>query len=517
MAVVSPDYVGFVTSSGFVVPTVTIRARFGKSLKAFLAKLVIITPVKVGKPKRAEMYSWSVVAGVPCLCLPRGLISRLLSGRILTRIEVALPLCQPAGPIPLLGELFDNQAILVERIMADLTPEAADRGTATCILNLRAGMGKTFVAAGLISRVGVRALYIVPKRPLAVQTTKDLSALLGAENVEGPRAEKRTDRLARAKTDPIVTVLVINSALTRPLPAFDLVIFDEVHMYCSEKRRAIFKRASARYMVGMSATTEDRTDGFDPIAHKELARGGNVDGIIRAEDVPGFTYEDVVFDCHARIIKYAGPPEHTQVLRHESTGYVFTHYMHNQFIGDPYRLRLAMRELVDLYDWRGIGSDGLPAMHYIYVFAEEIDILRVAMDAIAGILRDRGRDDIVADLGVDLDSDGLRMFTGGLKDSAIGEVATHGRVLFSTYGYGGTGISIAKMSATILLTPRMAAMKQIIPRILRRGSDQAIPRVVVDIVDSNSCLKHQAGPRRLALEFYGFKLNNIQVDWKTLE
>ena len=105
------------------------------------------------------------------------------------------------------------------------------------------------------------------------------------------------------------------------------------------------------------------------------------------------------------------------------------------------------------------------------------------------------------------------MFVGGIKDDKITNIIDHTRVLFSTYGYAGTGISILKMTAELYLTPRKASMKQIVGRILRRGSDPAIPRIIVDIVDKKTSLRYQLGARRVAREHYGFKETDIMIKY----
>lgn len=494
---------GFLTSAGFMVPTSTLKSMFGAKLPQLFSKLTIVTMQKVGPPKVAKMYGFVDVKGVPCVVLPRTLIG-MMSRTLKINILLPPPITAVFDPV----EVYDNQKIIIEHLCATVYTDARiTAGTAACILNLRAGMGKTFVAAGLMSRLGLKTLYIVPKRPLAMQAIRDL-AYCGI-SAGGDIAK-----------DPVVLVMVINSALNKPAEFFSkysFCVMDEVHMYCSEKRRVIFQKTTMRAVLGMSGTTEDRSDAFDPIAHKSLS----FDGIIRAEKIPGFTYEDVVFDCRAYIINYNGPPEHTQNLTHESTGRIFTHYMHNQFINDPYRLKLAVAELVKLYDWRGVADDGSSSMHNIYVFAEEIDILVKAKVAFCAELTlgvgrspegdQNARGDIVADMAFE---EGLELFTGGLTEAEITNATKNARVLFSTYGYAGTGVSILKMSAILFLTPRKANMKQILARILRRGSDTSIPRVCVDIVDNQTALRYQLGARRAAYEYYGFAESSRKVKFE---
>ncbi|MCK9603403.1 MAG: hypothetical protein M0R66_03505 [Candidatus Omnitrophica bacterium] len=85
------------------------------------------------------------------------------------------------------------------------------------------------------------------------------------------------------------------------------------------------------------------------------------------------------------------------------------------------------------------------------------------------------------------------------------------RVIIATFGYSGTGISIVRMDAMILASPRYSGMKQIVGRILRRGSDAQIERVIVDIVDQKTCLARQFRLRRNAYAFYGARFERVDI------
>ncbi len=521
---------GYLTRYGFMVPIDRLKSKLGPRYARFLAKLVSTYYPKTGPPRRAVMYSFVKYNGIQCILLPRTLI-RQLKGPIVSDIDVLLA---PTKTIhaPLFIELYPNQQLLIDHLCDTVyTANRMTEGSATCILNLRAGMGKTFVAAGLISRLGLRTLFVVLKIPLAVQAVKDLRAclygdtpdasrpLVGQYRPPGQKTGRKIADQSSIVTNQAVTVIVINSALTLSVDFYDqysFVVLDEVHAYCSDARRAIFKLASSRAILGMSATTEDRQDGFDVIAHKELA----FDGIIRAELVPGFTYEEVLFDCHVNIIRYAGPSKHTHNLTHEATGMVFTHYMHNQFADDPYRTQLAVSELIKLYDWRGKSNvNGESARHFIYVFAEELGILTKMMANVTAALIARQRHDIAQEISApELNNDlGLKMFTGGLSGEQIVDAVTRGHILFSTYGYAGTGISVTDATAMLFFTPRRANMKQILARILRRGSDITIPRMVIDIVDDKTALRYQVGDRKAAYEFYGFVQHECKVKYTCID
>ena len=70
------------------------------------------------------------------------------------------------------------------------------------------------------------------------------------------------------------------------------------------------------------------------------------------------------------------------------------------------------------------------------------------------------------------------------------------------------------MTAMMFLTPRKANMKQILARMLRRGSDNRIPRICVDIVDNKTALRYQVGERRNAYSIYGFQQSDTKVSYR---
>lgn len=499
---------GFLSQGGLIVPLGPLKSRFRGRFEELLNKLTIVHYQKIGPPKRAQMYKFAKYNGVECIQLPRTLMRTFLQSKILDNVEI---LFKPPKEIliQLNIDLYENQRILIDYLCNKVfTQERIRDGTSTAILNLRAGMGKTFVAGGIIAKLRMRTLYIVPKRPLMVQGVKDLRTCLYPDDGSAPPTivgqygkVKKRDASTRVENQG-VTVIVINSAIDRD-PAFfagySLVIMDEVHSYCSEQRREIFRKSATNVVLGMSATTEDRSDGFDPIAHKELA----FDGIIRAEEVPGFTYENVEFTTEVSAIRYNGPTEFTRALCHESTGRIFTPFMNAQFLRDPHRMKLAIRELRILYDWRGEQGQ----QHCIYVFCEEREPLKTVFEELKKSFGDAVDAPELDDVGE---------FIGGIKDAKVTELKNNARILLTTFGYSGTGISIDKMTAILFLTSRKANMKQILARILRRGGDRTITRRIVDIIDNKTVIKYQYGSRSAAYEFYGMTVTETKIQYNEL-
>jgi hypothetical protein len=497
---------GYLSLRGLSVECLQLEKVLGAvKYKRLLTSLTLKYKPKIGPIKIAQLYSYITVVGAKYIVLPRTLVAPGALGIQLTLSNI-IPSIRTINA-ELIVELYDNQILLINHLLGIFTPARVTIGTACAVLNLRAGMGKTFVAAGLIAslKVGVdqkppRTLYIVPKVPLAVQAVKDLSGCLSCIVKQYVSRAPRKNKYVDPSTHD-VTVIVIDSALLQDKTFFSqysLVIYDEVHSYCSERRREIFRKCSTHICLGMSATTADRQDGFDPIAIRELA----FDGIIHAETVPGFTYEDIQFTTCVNLINYYGPSEYTMSLTHPSTGKLFTPYMNKQFVEDPYRTALAIRELRRLYNWTGSTlPDGSIQRHCIYVFCEERNPLKTIYNALC------------TTFGGDVSAPELGEFVGGISHTDISYMKENARILLTTYGYSGTGISIDKMTAILFLTPRRANMKQILARILRRGSDTSITREVVDIRDCCTPIKCQYTSRALAYDFYSMDIVRTRVDY----
>ena len=458
---------------GLKIRTAELKQCLGRHYDSLFRKLTVRYQPKIGPPQIVRTYRHE---GSFTL-LPRSLLGAF--SKLITQLDCTLPRHDIA--VELEAELFDNQVLVVNHLMSVFTPENVNAGRGYAILNMQAGLGKTFVAAGLIARLKLRTLYVVPKRPLASQALEDFRTALSCHVGVFHSKPKKTDPSTHYQNCD-VCIITVDSAMLRD-PEFynhwSLVIFDEAHTLCTNRRKELFRKASARVMFGMSATTEDRNDGFDFIMHKELG------SVIRAEEIPGFETLDVNFDMTVVVCKYFGPPEHTEELIHPSTGKLFTPYMNKQFIRDPHRMRLAVQKLRELYDWR----DG-EKQHSILVFCEELDALTQLFELFS------------ADFDVEAPEISMKKFVGGLKSEVARDYAQTARVLLTTYGYSGTGLSIDRMTAMVFLTPRKSGMKQILARIRRRGGDQTIPRVVIDIVDKRTALQYQFRHRKLAYDYY---------------
>lgn len=551
---------GYLSYTGLCVDRDLLIAAVGATAYSQLLKKLTLTYLpRVGPPLIVKQYSLVLISGRTMLQLPRCLTPKF-------KTLVIYPPPQLVK-FPQIDTLFENQKCLIDYLMTKVyTPQRIAAGTATSVINLRAGLGKTFVAAGMISAIGMRTLYIVAKCPLAEQAQKDLQGVLSVDlpdedqsNIDHP--QKITVKIYTGSKRKItdVTICVINTALKQNgdfFSQFGLVIMDEVQDFCSEDRRKIFKSASAPCVLVMSATTEDRTDGMHIIFHREFSMTGDgtrdlllkykecatdynllvpvrvtenanttalrIDNIIRADQIPGFAYDGVIFTGKVTSIQYTGPKSFTRAEAHPSTGRLFTPWLNDQFVNDPYRMRIVLEHLRELYNKKILtkNEDGVEETkhHCIYVFCENVQPLHRLSKLFSTIGPVFVPELLVKDDNKDAETPKtIRMFTGGCKPDDIKSITTTARIILTTYGYSSTGISIPRMTAMIFMTPRKSGLIQILARILRRDGDQTIPRDIIDIVDVCTPIKGQANQRQLAYDFYGFEVIKKKELWSRQE
>lgn len=486
--------IALLTYEGLCVPAAQLQRKIGiAAYRDLLRQHSVSKQGKFGAPKRIECYKLIKIGerAIECLVLPRFSYPGLeASGAVIIDAKTKYQFGHRRIAAELQNELFDNQRLVVNYLMKNIyTPRNIEAGLASTILSMAAGQGKSFVGAGIIDETKARTLWIVPKVPLVEQLRADLEFMFGSGENIARDDTKSTIKIGEynSKRDcsaDDVTIIVINSACNE-MPQFfagySLIIFDEIHMYCTGERKNIFWLANARCMLGLSATPA-RPDGFDLVMRR------HVGDVIAAEDIEGYNAGESKFMLRVRKINYWGPRAYTQHLTHEATGKMFCNYMYAQFMEDKLRMAVICDEIWRLYSMK----------HWIYVFAAEIASLRATFTAFQSTISAmRGNsgvketeDDIAAAPELINDTN-MKMFTGGLKSREAKDIMETTRILFTTYGYTGTGVSDPKRSAIVFVTPQRANMLQIVPRVLRRGGDETIERCVVDLVDCATGLKKQ--------------------------
>ncbi len=483
---------------------------------AVLEKLVMRNEMKIGPPQVAHgYYETRGRDGVTYLHLPRNMIksvSALMGG---CRIVFGGAGNAEIVTCELTGKLFDNQIVLCNWVMENVFTEArAAAGTASLLLELEAGLGKTFVFAGIMARLRRRALYIVPNKFLQKQAVEDLSGTLGCRI----GAVVGSSDKAKSAENFDVSVIVINTAMLmseKYFSQFGFICLDEAHMYVGPKRRKIYWNAMARYVMMMSATINENRFGFDPLYHRQ------VNEIVHSEEIPGFDAGSERFKANIDVIHYCGHPDFTKEILSPSTGKLFTPSMIKQFAADPRRNELIIRETLRL--WKDPTNN-------IFIFVENRDHADLLSAEIEKRLRGVGTGAGDKDVHVVIADDGIYekivalkssekafpALKGGIKD-AEREIALAARIIPVSYSYGGTGISIKKMNCAIFATSRRSNMRQITRRICRKGGDVTKVRQIIDIVDEKTAMRFQLASRLIAYRSFKWKISHRKITWEEID
>ena len=152
-------------------------------------------------------------------------------------------------------------------------------------------------------------------------------------------------------------------------------------------------------------------------------------------------------------------------------------------INDEYRNKLILNELLQLFELK----------LNIFVFSERRNHLEYLYTQFNYLLEERYNENNNDYLSVpELNINNNLVLYGGSSDDDIETAKKRSNVIFTTYSYSSTGVSIDKMNAVILSTPRRSKAKQKIGRIFRLNKENShIKRIIIDIIDNKNVLKNQ--------------------------
>ena len=549
-----PLLIGEVGRRGLEIPLAAFRDRVGgaPALKKILGALSVTETVHPGRPRgMARTVHRAYALERDTLLVPRGkgppfLRARGPAGRPLLdgarpapaqladgrpNPNAPLPPARRIAPARLAPEepLYEYQEAAIEHLCGAAGPfgEAAGPCGGVAYLQMDTGLGKTRVGCGVVARRGEAALVVVPTDAIAHQWVDEFAEiypdLLVAVYHNAPAKGAR-----RAPPGPQthdVVLIIINTFRAKGpefLEGFGTVILDEAHEYHSTHNGRALWLSQTRAVLGLSATPEERPDGLDRYVPLHLG------AVIAPKTIPGFDVNAVCFRGAVRVIEYAGHPDHCETVT-TPAGTMSAILTIGGVIRDPARLRLVAAEVERLYrlhetadpaELSRLGLGPRPAAaatpahpagevrrHGVFVFAEH----REYLPALRAALRERLRPaDILAP-----ELDRVSILRGGVAKTAVGAARRAGaHVVLTTYGFSRRGISLPDMTCIVEATPRRNGLRQILGRILRRGSDESIVRQVVDIVDTRTGLRGQVADRRKVYLEKQYPIARATASWE---
>lgn len=495
------------SSGGLLIKWAPLYTRDPKRVNTI--KRLLTLQVKVGPPgneflKPYELFQHVVIDNVPYVVFPRAVVALLTTPpSLIDNIEVVPSLPTPRAPtLELKYQLNPNQEITQRAIMKTFAPWLNNVREVPCsavFLRLKPGFGKTVLALDLIREflASGRSLYVVPRVELAKQVRADAERFLIGLRV-GIRGGGEIDSLLPAPTDVKVKkktrydchllIVVINSMVKLPAEEVSqgrLIILDECHEYCTPTFMGAF--APPHYDVAPPALLAMSGTPMDSKLSAMLP--WFVAPLLDAHELEGFHTDLVSFTTRIQPILYKGPPAYTETLRREirigrdTLEPVAPDKMLKQILADPWRFQLLIQKLDQL----------LAANHCVFIFADQ----RKFLQNLLGFLRKRNTAVECPELASEeVPQKQVGLLIGQERADNIARAKKEAQVILATYKYGSTGISLARMTAIILATPRKAKTDQTIARILRLDSDASIHRLVYDFVDESTPLKHQFGNRK---------------------
>ncbi len=433
---------------------------------------------------------------------------------------------QPNKTLKWKGKLNNYQQVVLKKVSKRYFSDTrVKKGKAGVILGLPTGHGKTFVSMAIINKLKLPTLIVCTRKKIADQWFGLLVQLFPRAKIGLYHSDNRMDG------DIIVGVidsLANSNKFTLSVPTrsplenqakrivrekgpktkreektllkkgsqkgekkkgkgkkeynvkefykrWDLIIFDECHNYCTTKNSKIFRRIRARYTLGLSATPDDRSDNFDMITQ------WNIGPVIFPDDISGYMekYEEEesvpVFTGEILGVKYHAPIEFSKNIVNKN-GMVIPHEMLEQITNDPYRIKLILKQIMQL----------LVDSYCILVFSDRISYLRQIKEKLDE--RKEPGSIILDDLGNDVH----QIITGGASDSEMVRAYENSNIILTTFAFFMEGISIPKINSIIYATPRKSRIEQANGRCLRpsnaknksqRNDENNKKRIIVDIID----------------------------------
>lgn len=343
-------------------------------------------------------------------------------------------------------------------------------GINSCILDLKPGKGKTYLAMSLIKHFGKKTLFVVPGKELITQTTKLLKQIFPELIIGEYYSVKKTDGDIVVMTTKSAALLhkytftQNNKKITlnkdEYFDRFGLTIFDEIHTYCTSEQQEIFYKAGSFRTFGISGTCFDRTDGMDQIAHMHIGTP-----ISAADLMPKDEIIEWKFDAYC--LRYNGPPDFTKPLI-SSADFISCPMMVTQFSKDPYRSQWLVDIIKQLVDDN----------HQVFVMLDRTELVKLAYEYLKTVFTKDG------------ELEAASMVTGKVNDQ-LRSVARKSKVVIGTYGCIGTGISWDEFTGIVFWHPRRNNYKQFLNRIFRENGDRTKTRVAYYLQDNSTSIKTQ--------------------------
>ena len=542
---------GIITSRGLEVSKKDIIEKYEMSgLKKILKKFTIRYKSPIGT-FYIEKKNYQYIKDEDIILLPRFAADDMLKCKIFSNITNTI---EDGEPIDFYytGAPTYNQKVIIEYIFNTIyTYPVKNTGLCGLTLNAQAGSGKSFGAMNIINRLKTKTLIIVPNTYLLNQWISLLITFF-PNNTIGQYYGKKKD-------DGDIVVAIINSLVNdefifdskdiicsniqcantakynfededNPLycnkhklksmikiknkkisysyqeyfKKFGFVILDESHTYCTDGFKVVYTRFQSTYMLGLSATPDERTDKTDIISHLNIGK------VLKADEIEGYRKDNVQFDATVTILKYNAPDEYINTHINETTNMICVPRIIEDLINDEYRNKLIINQLLDLFYLK----------LNIFVFSERRSHLEHLYELFNNTIKNKESNGSYEDC-ISLPESNINnniVLYGNSSEDDVNTAKQTSNIIFTTFAYSSTGVSINRMTGLILASPRRSKSIQIIGRIFRLDKEKNhIHRHIIDIVDNKSVLKNQLYTRMKAYDDRECIIQKKEIHYNDIE
>ncbi len=513
--------IGKITNRGLEINKNDLVSSYGTNgVKKILKKFTIKYKSPIGT-YFLEKKNYIVIDGI--IILPRFASEKLLQCKIINEIENNI---KPGLDIECdyIGEPTYNQQIIADHLMKNIyNEEMQKKGLSGVTLKFLAGGGKSYLGMYLISLLHKKTLIVVPTEYLLKQWYDILSKFFPYVKIG--------QYYGKIKEDGDIMIGLINSLIKDEFifkwteeeivynsrgherikkqkyeqiksvnnfyDEFGFIILDESHKYCSDTFKQIHKVCQSTYMLGLSATPNDDINGMDIISHL------NIGEVLDAETIEGFNKDNTKFEAIVDIIKYNGPANYTKMHVNDKNGMVCVPMIIEDIINDPYRNKLILDAIYELYEQK----------LNIFVFSERRSHLEYLYEQFNYMLDDKDEN---YNISIP-ESDNIVLY-GNSSNNDVESAKNKSSLIFTTFAYSSTGVSINRMTAMVLASPRKNKSDQIIGRIFRLADENRDEkRIIVDIVDNKSVLKNQLYTRIKAYKRREAVIIKREINYKDID
>lgn len=462
------------TNEGLEIEINLLKEKFGeKGYKSILRKFILKFKSPIGTYYiEKKMYHVTKTK----LILPRFSSEALIKAGI-TKVPKILISDGDDIEINFIGTPTHNQKVIADHIIRNnFSKDKKKNGQCGVTVYMLAGGGKTFLSMYLMSILNKKTLIVVPNTYLLQQWRDLLTEFIpdakigiyyGKEKVDGDIVVGIVNSLSKEtivkpfnpsglslkrKKDPLV-----NIKTSTYCSKFGLVILDESHLYTTDSFKYIYKNVQSTYMLGLSATPNEREDGTDKISHL------NVGEVLDCSKIDNYISEDNTFISDVNIIKYTAPLRYSENKVLESNGMISVPLMLEDLIADPYRNTLIINSIIKMLNF----EEGMN----IFVFSDRRAHCELLEDKLLQCLLENNKNVKFVENVSEEKIEVICTMYGGCSGELINTAKNEASVIFTTYAYSSTGISIDKLNGLVLATPRKSKARQILGRIFRNKKE----------------------------------------------